>query len=426
VDVDSDLSPGVGYDYFWTPTATNGTWAQNSGGTLPSGAYEPVQPFTNLLGCPMNGDWIIEICDLWASDNGYIFDWNVHFADYMYPDWTTFTPSIGAGCDSSYWTAPSGSIISDPLNMCDTLGVTQAAPGSYVYTYHVIDDHGCEYTEDITVNFYQAPQIELGPNIPYCDGADLDGSVIGGQVPGVSYVYNWTNASLLSASNVPMVQVEPIDTLTQFSMTVVSGNDVACFATDSVQVFIVNAPPRWLYNDTLCAGDPLVLSAPLSSNYNYHWFYSENGAHITIEGSEYQYSIPSVFNQTYFVEITEIVCGKVDTCTFIVSAPDCQLIFPNLLTGYEGDGSQSALCQGDPNAQGNNYFYICGLFGAQGDITGSTLQVFNRWGDKVYESLDYKNDWSPSDLNDGVYYYILKWNRPNPEYFHGDFTLVRE
>jgi hypothetical protein len=291
----------------------------------------------------------------------------------------------------------------------------------------VIDDHGCEYTEDITVNFYQAPQIELGPNLPYCDGAEIDGSLIGGPVPGIAYQYVWTNSSLLSPSNTPIVQVEPIDTLTGFQLTVTSGGDAECVVSDSLEVFIVNAPPRWTYNDTLCAGDPLTLSAPLSSNYEYNWYYSENGNHISLSDYDYQFEIPSVFNQTYFAEITEIQCGKVDTCTFIVKAPDCQLIFPNLLTGFTGQGNLvSDLCPGETNASGNDVFFICGLYGAQGDIKGSTLLVFNRWGNKVYESDDYRNDWSPADLSEGVYYYILYWNRTIPQEFHGEFSLIRE
>lgn len=35
------------------------------------------------------------------------------------------------------------------------------------------------------------------------------------------------------------------------------------------------------------------------------------------------------------------------------------------------------------------------------------LQVFNRWGVRVYESKQYKNDWDGSGLSSGVYYYLL-------------------
>ncbi|MCK4360605.1 MAG: gliding motility-associated C-terminal domain-containing protein, partial [Bacteroidales bacterium] len=36
-----------------------------------------------------------------------------------------------------------------------------------------------------------------------------------------------------------------------------------------------------------------------------------------------------------------------------------------------------------------------------------------RWGKKVYEINNYKNDWDGGNLSDGVYFYILKC--------HGEF-----
>ena len=38
----------------------------------------------------------------------------------------------------------------------------------------------------------------------------------------------------------------------------------------------------------------------------------------------------------------------------------------------------------------------------------NTLIVFNRWGEKVFEVDNYKNDWDGDGLVDGVYFYILK------------------
>jgi len=75
---DASNDPGIGWDYWWEPGATNGTWADNAGGgSLPSGVYESVEPFTHLNGCPLNGTWEIEVCDLWAQDNGFIFNWSL-------------------------------------------------------------------------------------------------------------------------------------------------------------------------------------------------------------------------------------------------------------------------------------------------------------------------------------------------------------
>lgn len=34
--------------------------------------YHPDDPFTSLIGCPMNGVWTVEVLDKWSADNGYI------------------------------------------------------------------------------------------------------------------------------------------------------------------------------------------------------------------------------------------------------------------------------------------------------------------------------------------------------------------
>lgn len=54
----------------------------------------------------------------------------------------------------------------------------------------------------------------------------------------------------------------------------------------------------------------------------------------------------------------------------------------------------------------------------------ASVEVFNRWGEMVYESTDYKNDWAANDVSDGVFYYVLKVTTPTgkvedyPGYFH--------
>jgi hypothetical protein len=51
----------------------------------------------------------------------------------------------------------------------------------------------------------------------------------------------------------------------------------------------------------------------------------------------------------------------------------------------------------------NDVFVLVGL------IESAQLTVFNRWGLVVYETDPYLNDWSPTQLNPGVYYYHLNF-----------------
>lgn len=108
-------------------------------------------------------------------------------------------------------------------------------------------------------------------------------------------------------------------------------------------------------------------------------------------------------------------CGShSDTATVILTP--CDLIIPNIFTPN--------LDQTIDNAN-NDTFQIV-------DITffpGSTLKVFNRWGNLIYQSDDYKNDWAPAEdeVPDGNYYYILDQKLPDGtfENFNGYVTILR-
>jgi hypothetical protein len=104
---DESTAPGVGWDYLWSPEATNGTWGENAGaGSLPSGTYEPAGDLCDLVGCPLNGEWTFTVTDNIAIDNGFIFYWGLNLNPALYPGVTTFTPQIGIGTDSSFGQAP--------------------------------------------------------------------------------------------------------------------------------------------------------------------------------------------------------------------------------------------------------------------------------------------------------------------------------
>ncbi|MBK8582443.1 MAG: PKD domain-containing protein [Flavobacteriales bacterium] len=78
VPVDNDATPnaqGTCWQYCFSPTANNGTWVDNAGGTLASGTYESLNNLNGLVGSQLNGTWTLQISDLWASDNGFVCDW---------------------------------------------------------------------------------------------------------------------------------------------------------------------------------------------------------------------------------------------------------------------------------------------------------------------------------------------------------------
>jgi gliding motility-associated-like protein len=83
-------------------------------------------------------------------------------------------------------------------------------------------------------------------------------------------------------------------------------------------------------------------------------------------------------------------CGL--TRSLIIHSYLCDTWVPNIFTP-NGDGK-------------NDMFHIFGIEG----FPNSKVQIYNRWGNLVFEDDYYRNTWSGDDLPDGVYYYIFTRN----------------
>lgn len=133
--------PGTGFDYCWTPNASNPTWITyantilGGSGTLPPGDYASYDPFSDLIGCPLNGEWTITVTDLWPIDNGFIFSWSLKFADFLYPNIETFTPQFV----NWYWNNHPSIFYMSP----DSIAAAPQNAGTAGYTFTVEDDFGC-------------------------------------------------------------------------------------------------------------------------------------------------------------------------------------------------------------------------------------------------------------------------------------------
>ena len=144
-DDDGNLIPGQGFEYCWTPDATNGTFLEYANtfdpDTLPPGNYSSVDSLHNLLGCPLNGQWTIEVTDLWLLDNGFIFTWGMIFNPDIYPNLETFKPAI-----SSYSWLSNSSVYDFST---DTISVAPKHPGLVNYRFEATDEYGCHYLEEV-------------------------------------------------------------------------------------------------------------------------------------------------------------------------------------------------------------------------------------------------------------------------------------
>ena len=200
IDDDGDDTPGVGYDYGWSPTATNGTWGENSGGfgeSLDPGFYESDFSLCDFVGCPLNGAWTLNITDNLGSDDGYIFEFGVNFNPALFPDITTFTPIYGDESDSTYWEGP---YIIDSTADGNIITVLPEIEGAFDYTFYASNNFGCTFDTTVTVNVTAMPEIEIIPDFSLCPGevGNLNLGLAGTNFPECSavsglYDYCYTN-----------------------------------------------------------------------------------------------------------------------------------------------------------------------------------------------------------------------------------------
>lgn len=139
---------GVGWNYSWVPDENAPTWTEyaqaNDPDILPEGDYGSFESLENFEGCPLNGEWTLTVLDQWGSDNGWIFEWSINFADYLFPNLETFTPELV----DYYWQEDPSIFFEAP----DSIAAAPQNAGSASYTFNVTDDFGCSYDTTVLID----------------------------------------------------------------------------------------------------------------------------------------------------------------------------------------------------------------------------------------------------------------------------------
>jgi len=178
--------PGEGWEYCFSSVLNDiGPMTQNWGNTVPAPnfgngnpsvnpnfIYEPDNSFSELIGCPFNGEWTLFVQDNLSIDDGYIFGWGMDF-DAPTNEITGYQNTV----DSAWW-SPNSTIIND----LDGSSI-EVAPemGNSSYTFNVMDDFDCTYdtTIHITINEVLASMTATpsGACIPFIASFDYSQSI---------------------------------------------------------------------------------------------------------------------------------------------------------------------------------------------------------------------------------------------------------
>ncbi len=183
----------------------------------------------------------------------------------------------------------------------------------------------------------------------------------------------------------------------------------AGFSVDTIMVEVSPFAPNIYLNQTLCTGDPNpVFTNSLSNCIQWYLDASLTNLDTTqVTGESYSpfgntFPLPGIYTY-YLTQVNSAVSGcgsSPQVLTINVSTNgDCGLVIYKGIT---------------PNGDNHNDFWQ--IDGISND-TKNTVSIFNRWGEKIWETIGYDNesnrwegkDSSGNNLVDGTYFYVINY-----------------
>jgi gliding motility-associated-like protein len=343
------------------------------------------------------------------------------------------------------------------------------------YTVIVTDANGCN--DSVSVEIEQPDSLELTSTMSpaTCSGSDgiIDITVDGGTEP---YIYNWTggitnedligyptasySVTVTDANGCLLNYTDSIHSVSYISI-IDKLTDVDCFGNETgiIDILVINGTPPYSYtwsngdttedltnigagtyfvsvtdsnqcgiNGIYTINEPVLLetsiTSPVDANgFNVSYYGGDNGEiEMVVTGGTNPYNIiwvetgdttlnlSSLTAGTYNVVVTD-ANGCVTTDNIILTEP-FELAMP---TGYS------------PNGDGaNDYFVVKGIEA----FPDNQIQVYNRWGNIVYQESGYHNMWNGTNSNgdelpDGTYFVVLVLNGTDIEPLTGYVDLRR-
>ncbi len=351
-------------------------------------------------------------------------------------------------------------------------GDTFEATASGVYYLDVVNEFGCAGVDSMTVEFRPLPENPLiSGDEMLCEGETLTLSTPAQE----GAIYSWTGPDQAPIEGDNSITIDKVTQSTTGVYSVSIELDGCFSASASFSVEIFGIPDFSLQNDTtVCTGDEITIEGPEGFD-TYTWSTEEETPFISVGAGTYSLTVtneagcsgsasvtvsesnpfadfnilpdtvfapmtlisfdddsePGDFNLTnWFWTFGEGTQSNLQNPTHVYTAPG---IYQIVMVVFDSEGCTdearaSVLVKFNfeipegfsPNGDGiNDFFTINGLE----EFPGTGIQIFNRWGQEVYQNLNYPNNWDGKDAVDGTYFYIL--NLPNGENINGTVFIAR-
>ncbi len=261
------------------------------------------------------------------------------------------------------------------------------------YTVTGTDVNGCSNNSVITVTVNLMPVANAGPDDTICEGQNSFLNATGGS----SYLWN-TGEGISSITVMPSLST---------TYTVVVSNS-PCFDSDSVRVVVHSVP-------TVDAGTNATIVSGASAALfgigvgNYLWTPSSGLSCITCKNT---IATPTETTTYYFAVTDSNGCSSIDSVLITVDLKCGEFFIPNAVS---------------PNGDGQNDI----LFVKANCMEKMLFTIYNRWGEKVFETRDLNIGWdgyyNDQLMDTGVFAYkfLVTFSNSEEMTYKGNITLLR-
>jgi gliding motility-associated-like protein len=331
---------------------------------------------------------------------------------------------IGNGLPDTYtytWTGPG--LPANATGRTLTVAPTTLGVNTYTVTATGLSQFNCSATSTVQVTVVPPPTIVVRTNNAFvCPNGVATLTALASRTDNFSdtYTYTWTGGNLPAGTTGASITVRPTANTT-YTVTALGNTQTGCGVVGTVQVQTApalavdfDASEALDANGQVTSKPPVVFNfrnttsianQPPGSTFTYAWTYERIQDAV---GNDVNSTITSFSNAapgttatlplseagTYRIRLTGNANVAGASCApfvkeRLVFVPD--IVVPNIIT---------------PNGDQQN-----DVFKISTSLTRSKLEIYNRWGRKVYEQSNYANNWGGDNQPAGVYYYLLTDSR---------------
>ncbi|GAB3304316.1 DUF7948 domain-containing protein [Hymenobacter tenuis] len=266
--------------------------------------------------------------------------------------------------------------VNGPVGSVFTFTPALAGPGTHTLNYRT--GFGlCDIAGTVSVKVGLPLTVNAGPDTTLCPGTRQPFQVRASPAGGI-----WSGPNVSPSG----VFTPPANFTGSVTLTYTIPN--ACVTTSTRQVSVALVPttaPIWTP-----AGCPENRLAPLTLTFSggastTTWDFGDGTPPVTGATTTHTYAQPGAYQPRLVTAYNEGRCTEAQALPTVAVVPS--VLPPNIIT---------------PNGDPKNEFFVVST------ACPSQIQIYSRWGAKVFEAAQYQNNWNGAGLPGGVYYYLLR------------------